>query len=95
MRVGLPDAARVYAQPTRRAWFFGGLILRGVGTALFGLVTVHRAFHRQLRLSRLKSNFIASVSHELRPPVTAVQLLAKSLEHSTDWLPIGAARGAP
>lgn len=95
MRVVLTDAARVYAQPRRRAWFFGGLLLGAAGTALFGLVAVHRAFHRQLRLSRLKSNFVSSVFHELRAPVAAVRLLAESLVRGTDWLPVGAAGSAP
>lgn len=95
MRLVLTDAARVYAQPRRRAWFFGGLLLGAVGTALLGWVAVHRAFHRQLRLSRLKSNFVSSVFHELRAPVAAARLLAESLVRGTDWLPVGAAGCAP
>jgi signal transduction histidine kinase len=33
-----------------------------------------------LRLSELKSNFVSSVSHELRAPIASVRLLAESLE---------------
>jgi signal transduction histidine kinase len=83
VRVVLADAALLYAQQRRRAWLFGGLILAAAGTALVGLVAAHRAFERQLRLSEMKSNFVSSVSHELRAPVAAVRLLAESLERGT------------
>jgi signal transduction histidine kinase len=83
VRVVLADAAGLYAQQRRRAWLFGGLILSAAGTALIGLVAAHRAFERQVRLSEMKSNFVASVSHELRAPVAAVRLLAESLERGT------------
>ena len=36
--------------------------------------------NRQLRLNDLKSNFVSSVSHELRSPIASVRLMAESLE---------------
>jgi len=48
--------------------------------ALVGVVTSWRAFRRQLRLNELKSNFVSSVSHELRAPLASVRLMAESLE---------------
>lgn len=45
-----------------------------------GLVAAYRAFRRQLRLSELKSNFVSSVSHELRAPIASVRLMAESLD---------------
>jgi signal transduction histidine kinase len=44
------------------------------------LAAAYRAFRRQLRLSELKSNFVSSVSHELRAPIASVRLMAESLE---------------
>lgn len=78
LRLTRPDL--LYARQTQRAWLLGGLIAVAAGTALVGLAGAHRAFRRQLRLAELKSNFVSSVSHELRAPIASVRLLAESLE---------------
>jgi signal transduction histidine kinase len=70
----------LFARQTQRAWLFGALIAAAAGTALLGIAGAYRAFHRQLRLAELKSNFVSSVSHELRAPIASVRLLAESLE---------------
>ncbi len=56
------------------------MIFSAAGTALIGLVTVWTGHRRQARLNEMKSNFVSSVSHELRAPIAAVQLMAESLE---------------
>jgi signal transduction histidine kinase len=48
--------------------------------ALVGVFASWHAFQRQLRLNELKSNFVSSVSHELRAPIASVRLMAESLE---------------
>src|SRR4029079_16163907 len=48
--------------------------------ALLGLMSSWRTFHRQQQLGELKSNFVSSVSHELRAPIASVRLMAESLE---------------
>jgi len=64
----------------RRLWWYGALILGAAVTALVGLYGAWRAFQRQLHLNRMKSDFVSSVSHELRAPIAAVRLMAESLE---------------
>jgi signal transduction histidine kinase len=79
----LTSPETVYAiQATRRFWF-SALIAAAALAALVGLGAAYRAFHRQLRLSEMKSNFVSSVSHELRAPIASVRLLAESLERGT------------
>jgi signal transduction histidine kinase len=56
------------------------LILSSAATALIGLVTLFTGYRRQARLSAMQSNFVSSVSHELRAPIAAVRLMAESLE---------------
>jgi signal transduction histidine kinase len=63
-----------------RSLWFGLLIVASAAAAVIGLVTAGRAFQRQLRLSEMKSNFVSSVSHELRAPIASVRLLAESLD---------------
>ena len=69
-------------QRIRRFWF-GSLITASAAAALIGLLTSWRAFYRQRQLSEMKSNFVSSVSHELRAPIASVRLLAESLERGT------------
>ncbi|MGA2863374.1 MAG: HAMP domain-containing sensor histidine kinase [Verrucomicrobiota bacterium] len=76
----LADPGRLFAQQRQRTLLFGGLIVSSMLAAVVGLAAARRAFCRQLRLSELKSNFVSSVSHELRAPIASVRLMAESLE---------------
>ena len=60
-----------------------GLVLAATLAALGGLAGAWRAFERQRRLGEMKSNFVASVSHELRAPIGAMRLMTESLERGT------------
>ncbi len=79
-RVLLASSEILYARQRQRTLWFGGMIAAATVAALVGLVAAQRAFLRQLELNESKSNFVASVSHELRAPVAAVRLLAENLE---------------
>jgi signal transduction histidine kinase len=73
------DMSALYA-PLRMRWkLFGALIGCAGLTALIGLFWMHRAFRRQMQLGEMKTNFVSSVSHELRAPIASVRLMAESL----------------
>jgi signal transduction histidine kinase len=76
----LSSREQMLAAEHRRAWRSGALVLAAVLTALAGLVSARRAFRRQLQLNHEKSNFVSSVSHELRAPIASVRLMAENLE---------------
>jgi signal transduction histidine kinase len=80
VQIYLTDPELLFAQQRQRTLLFGGLILASTLTACVGLLTAYRAFRRQLRLNQLKSDFVSSVSHELRAPIASVRLMAESLE---------------
>jgi signal transduction histidine kinase len=82
VRIGvyLTSPAMLFSLQTARTFWFGALIAAAALAAFIGLGAASRAFHRQLRLSEMKSNFVSSVSHELRAPLASVRLLAESLE---------------
>jgi len=76
----LTSREKMLAAEERRARLFGALIGAAVLAALAGLITARRAFYQQHRLGEMKSNFVSSVSHELRAPIASMRLLAESLE---------------
>jgi signal transduction histidine kinase len=80
VRVHLARPELLFARQRQRVWLFGGLIAAAGLASLAGVFVAHRSFHRQLQLNEAKSNFVSSVSHELRAPIAAVRLLAESLE---------------
>jgi signal transduction histidine kinase len=80
LRVLLADQHMLYARQRELQWIFGSLIALSLVTALVGLAAARRAFNRQLQLNQQKSNFVSSVSHELRAPIASVRLMAENLE---------------
>jgi signal transduction histidine kinase len=80
VNVYLTSPEEFFASQHSRAMLFGLLVITSTAAALIGLIAAWRAFHRQLRLAEMKSNFVSSVSHELRAPIASVRLMAESLE---------------
>ncbi len=78
--VVLRDPAAFYARQRQRLFWFGGLLALAGLTAVVGLVASWAAVQRQRRLYELQTNFVASVTHELRAPIGAVRLLAENLQ---------------
>ncbi len=76
----LASRERMLSTERRREKLFAALILGTVFAAVAGLVSARSAFYRQLQLNEMKSNFVSSVSHELRAPIASVRLMAENLE---------------
>ncbi len=79
VRVLLSDPAALFAAQRQQQGLFAGMIVVTAGVAGFGLWQAQRAFRRQLALNEQKSNFVSSVSHELRAPLASLRLLAEGL----------------
>jgi signal transduction histidine kinase len=80
LQIRLTDRSLLYAKQRQLQWIFGALIAASTVAALVGVLAARRAFRRQLELNELKSNFVSSVSHELRAPIASVRLMAENLE---------------
>ncbi len=76
----LTSPAALFESQRNRAYWFVLVIATSIFAAVFGLCAAWGGFNRQLRLNEMKSNFVSSVSHELRAPIASVRLLAESLE---------------
>jgi len=79
----LTSREQMLSAERRRTKLFGALILGAALTAFLGLLAARRAFRRQLQLNEMKSNFVSSVSHELRAPIASVRLMAENLAGGT------------
>ncbi|MBI5387649.1 MAG: HAMP domain-containing histidine kinase [Verrucomicrobia bacterium] len=78
--VHLVSPEMLYEMQSARSQGFGFLIVVSAATAIVGFLSAWRAFVKQQRLSEMKSNFVSSVSHELRAPIASVRLMTESLE---------------
>jgi signal transduction histidine kinase len=76
----LTSLEKMLSAEKRRTRLFGALIGAAVLAALAGFLTARRAFYEQHRLGEMKTNFVSSVSHELRAPIASMRLMAESLE---------------
>src|SRR4029079_6890160 len=63
-------------------WKMGTFALVGFIDLMLGagLLLVYSNVRREMHLSRLKSDFVANVSHELKTPLALVRLFAETLE---------------
>ena len=50
-----------------------------VGITLFGGYLLMRDIRREMRIVRMRSDFVSSVSHELKTPLTAIRMFAETL----------------
>jgi signal transduction histidine kinase len=89
VRVLLADPGTLYARQRQRTLLFGAVIVLSAIAAAIGFVAARGAFRRQQQLSEMKSNFVSSVSHELRAPIASVRLMAENLEHGKVPEPAG------
>src|SRR5262249_40428454 len=80
LKLFLGDAAALAARERPRTFIFATLVAAAFATAILGFFAARKAFERQVRLSEMKSNFVSSVSHELRAPLASMRLLADGLE---------------
>ena len=80
VNVHLVSPEMLFSAQQTRTRLFGLLIGAAALVAVIGFISAWRAFHREQRLSEMKTNFVSSVSHELRAPIASVRLMAESLD---------------
>jgi signal transduction histidine kinase len=79
VNVYLTSPDKLYQRQGARTFWFGSLVAVSAAAALIGLLAAWRAFRQQRELNEMKSNFVSSVSHELRAPIASVRLMAENL----------------
>jgi len=72
-----PRLVETFLTSRRGVYFYAFLLLAGILT--FGLTLTIRSVTHQLALSRLKSDFVSTISHEFKSPLTAIRHLTEIL----------------
>ena len=76
----LSDVGKLYRQQMIQTLWLGALLVCALAAALAGFWVMRRSLARERLLGELKSNFVASVSHELRAPIASMRVMAENLE---------------
>lgn len=102
-RATMADPDRYFERSRRRTRSVLFIIALASMTGIAGWALHLVALRRQIALGKMKSNFVASVSHELRAPVASIQLMSENLQSQEqmdsqkqhnylDWIKLECAR---
>jgi len=63
----------------RRSWIYGIALALLLGGMVLGVLLILRDISREEHLAQLRSDFVSNVTHELKTPLTSVQLFTESI----------------
>jgi signal transduction histidine kinase len=73
------DAAALAREGSLQRSFYLAALLLVLSVALFGAYLFWRDVRREIRLAEMRSQFVSSVSHDLKTPLTAIRMFAETL----------------
>lgn len=73
-----PGLAEALLASRRGIYFYAFLLLAGMFA--FGLALTIRSVNHELRLARMQADFVSTVSHEFKSPLTAIRQLTEMLQ---------------
>jgi len=73
-----PRLIKTFLLSRRGLYSFVFLLIAGI--LIFGLILTIRSVSHELELARMKSDFVSTVSHEFKSPLTSIRQLAEMLQ---------------
>lgn len=64
----------------RNTIIYSTLMILFLALVILGVVVTARFIHREVRLSRLQTDFVSNISHELRTPLTSIRMFIETLQ---------------
>jgi signal transduction histidine kinase len=72
-----PKIFDAFLTSRRGVYFYMFILIAGI--LIFGLILTIRSLTREMELSRMKSDFVSTVSHEFKSPLTSIRQIAEML----------------
>ena len=73
------DVKEIRKESRQRMYLMYGLLLFSLITVIFGSFFMFRFIVQERRLLAMKANFLSSVSHELKTPLTSIKMFAEMI----------------
>lgn len=64
-----------------RSWFLYGILVVSFLLIIVGTFFVFRSFQKEQKLLFMKSNFLSSITHELKTPLTSIKMFSEMMYH--------------
>jgi signal transduction histidine kinase len=79
LQITIGDQGLISDLVRRRSWIYGIASVLLLVAMLLGIILTTRDITREKRMSKLRSDFISNVTHELKTPLTSIRMYAESL----------------
>jgi len=80
LKVVMPASGGDSAGPRPETGLYYAALFLVVGATAFGASMLWRSLGREMQLAQTRSQFVSSVSHELKTPLTSIRMFAETLQ---------------